>query len=246
MSKKLLDLHKEFSPMGEFQGMYLKIDISLIMKGVLQSLSAPQLKVLLVIAAHMNEDGECFPSIERIMELTTCARQTVLDAIKALTSVQIDGVPLMAKVTEGKGIRKKNKYFFHIDGVETLAADDVVDTSDNKLNARDVLFMFLDQYNEEFGIEYKPSWARDQSMIKGQLLENFTDDEIRAIVKITVTEYKNRWSSAKFPAPTIGAMCKWICNEAIKVHRDREDRKVKSEPTKSDNIQTIENSKNLW
>lgn len=245
MSKKLLDLHKEFSPMGEFQGMYLKIDISLIMKGVLQSLSAPQLKVLLVIAAHMDDDGECFPSIERIMELTTCARQTVLDAIKALTKVEIDGVPLMTKVTEGKGVRKKNTYYFDIEGVETLAANEEDNSQSNKLNARDVLLMFLDEYKEEFGIEYKPSWARDQSMIKGQLLENFTDDEIRAIVKITVTEYKNRWSSAKFPAPTIGAICKWICNEAIKIHKDREDRKTKSESTTFDN-HSIENSKNLW
>lgn len=92
MSKKFLDLHKEFNYKGEWQGTYIKIDISLIMKGVLQSLTATQLKVLLVIAAHMNEEGKCFPSIDRIMELTTCARQTVIDAIKALINVGVDGV----------------------------------------------------------------------------------------------------------------------------------------------------------
>lgn len=84
MSKKFVDLHKEFSPTGEWQGTYIKIDISLIMKGVLQSLTSTQLKVLLVIAAHMNEDGKCFPSIDRIMDLTNCPRQTVVDAIGAM------------------------------------------------------------------------------------------------------------------------------------------------------------------
>jgi len=246
MSKKFVDLHKEFNYKGEWQGTYIKIDISLIMKGVLQSLTATQLKVLLVIAAHMNEEGKCFPSIDRIMDLTNCARQTVVDAIKALINVEVDGVPLMSKRTEGKGIRKKNVYNFDIEGIETLAAsEETIDTLSDKLNARDVLLMFMDEYKEEFDLEYKPMWARDQAMIKTQLLENFSDDEIRKIVKITVTEYKNRWYSPKFPAPTVGAMCKWICNEAIKIHKDREQRKAVSEPIIS-NTQEIDNSRNLW
>ena len=82
-------------------------------------------------------------------------------------------------------------------------------------------------------------------MIKGQLLDNFTDDEIRAIVKITVIKYKNRWYSTKFAASTIGAMCKWIWNEAIKMHKDRDQRQSVSEPTIT-NIQAINDSKSLW
>ena len=113
MEKKLIKLDKQTSDDGAVS-VFLLLDTELIRKGILTKLTPAQLKILIAIASHMDEKGEAFPSMRYLSEITGVSVNTICTAVKGLLEVRIDGLPIILRRLEGKGARKKSKYYFNI------------------------------------------------------------------------------------------------------------------------------------
>lgn len=84
-------------------------------------------------------------------------------------------------------------------------------------NSKDVAHYFAERYKEEYGKSYVINYKRDLGLIKNKLVKNFTIEEITEIIDLTIKEYPTRWGSSKYPYPTIGMLCSWLCNEVVRV-----------------------------
>lgn len=88
-------------------------------------------------------------------------------------------------------------------------------------NARDVVIYFMEKYRETYNVNYAVNWTRDSSLVKKKLLPNYTMSQIEEMIGLVFREYGRRWANQKYPRPTIGQLCSWLCNEAMAV-LDRE------------------------
>lgn len=89
MDKKFLTLGKQFDEEGSISVM-LSLYTELIRKGVLKNLAPAQLKVLLALASHMDDNEEAFPSLRYISEITGVAVNIVSTDIKGLVDLKVD------------------------------------------------------------------------------------------------------------------------------------------------------------
>ncbi|AFQ45250.1 helix-turn-helix domain-containing protein [Desulfosporosinus meridiei] len=100
MIKMFLSLDKKFDSNGDVTVM-LSLDTELIRKGILAKLTPAQLKVLLAIASHIDDDGVAFPSMRYISEVTGVVLNTVNTAVKGLLELRIDGLPVVTRKVTG-------------------------------------------------------------------------------------------------------------------------------------------------
>lgn len=196
---------------------YISLNVELIRKGILQDLTGNEVKVLLAIASYMDEEGECTPVQERIATMTNLASSTVSLAVNSIIRKKIDGRVLMKRKFVGKGSKKYSKYKFPLLGDVETESD-----IEERLTAPAVLKLFQAKYEEIYKIPYKPNYRRDCSMIKKTLLATYEDEQIKKIISVAVEEYDKRWKNSKYPSITVGALCSWIAQEALKIVRDRE------------------------
>lgn len=226
MIKKFLELNKQYDNKEEFK-VAVQIDTKLIQSGVLKGMRPIEFMVLVVIASHMDETGECFPSMDYIAELIGSTKATVLRAIKGLLQFKYDGVPIITRVVEGSGVRKKSKYTFAID-TDNITEITEEDLQDIELNANSAVSLFAQEFKKEFGFEYRVSWKVEMAQMK-KLLDLYGEEKLRAIIDITIHHYRKRWDNPAYPTPSIGAMFKWIYKEALKIHSDREAKQTQIE-----------------
>lgn len=212
MDKKFLALNKEFNEQGNLTVM-LNLDTELIRKGMLKNLTPAQLKVLLAIASHMDDNGEAFPSMRYISEVTGVALNTVSTAIKGLLELRMDGLPIMTRKIEGTGARKKSKYNFVVDTDNPVIDEE---TQEERMTSKQLILVYCDEYEKEFGYQYKVQWMKETVQIKN-MMKNYSDEEIKIIIHTVVTEYKKRWAKPQYPAPTIGAMSGWLSTQAMQI-----------------------------
>lgn len=224
MIKKFLELDKKYDEKGEFR-VVVQIDTKLIQSGVLKDLRPMEFMVLSVIASHMDENGECFPSMDYIAKLIGSTKPTVLKAIRGLLKFRYEGVPIMTRVIEGTGVRKKSKYTFVIE-TENVVKITEEELQDIELNAITAIALFTQEFKKEFGFEYKVSLKVETAQMK-KLLDTYGEEKLRAIIDITIHDYRKRWNNPLYPTPSIGAMFKWIYKEALKINSDREAEKTK-------------------
>lgn len=214
MGKKFLELDKQFDDEGNLT-VLLQIDTELIRKGILKELTPSQLKVLIVVSAHSDDNGQAFPSLRYISEVTGIALSTVDTAVKGILKLRIDGQPIMTRKIEGEGARKKSKYNFDVEETVTVTRE-----KSTEKNAKYFLDMFFDKYAEVYGSNYKVSGQRDMQSIK-RMMKVYSAEEMEIIITTIMSEYAKRWSNVKYPAPTIGAMASWLCVQALEIHSKR-------------------------
>jgi hypothetical protein len=207
---------------------FLSLDTELIRKGILSKLTSTQLIVLLAIASHMDDNGEAFPSMRYLAEITGVAVNTVKTAINGLLKLTIDGLPIITRNIEGTGARKRSKYNFVINTSLTPVATPITEdaTTANPIaepvrkSPKDFIDMFFSKYLLFYKIKYKVNGIRDISSIKS-MMKLYSDEQMEAIMETVITEYPKRWSNVKFPAPTIGAMSSWLATQAVQINNNR-------------------------
>ncbi len=82
----------------------------------------------------------------------------------------------------------------------------------------DVIKYFCDVYYETYGTPYMPMWGRDGKLVKGKLLNNYNDDQIKGMIDVAVGEYKTKWYKPQFPRPNINILCGWLGNAALEIY----------------------------
>lgn len=229
-----LNLVKEFEPNGEVSVM-LALDTELIRKGILTKLTPPQLKVLLAIASHMDENGEAFPSMRYISDVSGVALSTVTTAIKGLLAIRFDGLPVLTRTITGTGARKKSLYNFVIDTENPVVEEE--ETEVKRSTAKNLMLYYCEEYDKEFGYVYKVQWQRETIQMKN-LMKSYNDEEIRGIIFTVITQYKKRWSKPMYPAPTLGALCGWMAVPAMEIMATVE--KAKTATSKWDSLNSDE------
>ncbi|HIE5864166.1 TPA: helix-turn-helix domain-containing protein [Clostridium botulinum] len=229
--KKFLALEKQFDEDGNISVM-LSLDTDLIRKGMLKNLKPTELKVLLALASHMDDNGEAFPSLRYISEITGVAVNTVSTAVKGLLALRIDGLPIMTRKIEGKGARKKSKYNFVVDTDNPVVDEELVE---KRMTPKQIILLYCEEYEKEFGYQYKVQWMKDTVQIKN-MMKNYSDEEIKDIIHIVVTEYKKRWAKPQYPAPTIGGMAGWLSIQAMQINSN----KTKKQSSKWDNLENTD------
>ena len=85
------------------------------------------------------------------------------------------------------------------------------------MNSKDYAHYFANKFKLKYDKSYVITYKRDLGLIKNKLMKNYSQEEILAIIDVAVDEYSERWGSPKYPTPTIGMLCGWLCNEAVKV-----------------------------
>lgn len=229
MSKEhLLCLSTEQLRTGLIARMFSETD------GDSSSQSSRNFAVLLVIAAHMDADGKSFPSQKKIAELTGLTRFTVAKAVKALSEIKVGGKPILQvkKVPNKKG-HEKTVYYFNSNNIEADCSEDEgsetqkpTETLTSKvtelqikqkpLNSKDLLHLFITEYEKAFGITYVPNYGKDMAIIKQKLVGKFTDEDLKAGITVAVSKYSEKWGNSKYKYPTVGMLVSWLFNEAIK------------------------------
>lgn len=220
--------HKEsFNLHGDsFQELKLNMDINMLHSGVIAKLGVYNFSVLVCIASHMDSKGLCFPSQRKISELTGISINKVTKCVKELLETEIDGQPLFAR-SFAQGIKgKKTVYSFKTDTVDVSeltenpqneAGHEVASEEPTKLNAKDIIVHFVEEYQNTFGDGYMVSWGKEMKLVKDKLLPNFEPEDIKKIVSVAVTQYSEKWGNAKFPRPSVSMVCGWLGKEAWKI-----------------------------
>ncbi|MPM63328.1 hypothetical protein SDC9_110208 [bioreactor metagenome] len=185
----------------------------------------------------MDDRGECNPSQETLGKLCNMSIPTVNKAINSLLGKEVGGFLLLKRELINKGSRKYSNYRIPLLGeCDTTAGEEVSEEVVQKpMTSPDVLKLFEATYRETYSVPYKASYKKELGMIKRSLLPAYTDDQIRIIIKTVFEEYDKRWKTPKYQTPTIGALCSWLGNQALKLSADKE--KTKAVVSKWDNLE---------
>ena len=195
----------------------VKLDINALQSGIIKDIGSTEFIILLAIASYTDNHGEAFPSQRKIAEVTGLSVATVNKAVKKLLTVEINGINILCRHLEKSG-EKKN---FSVYSLNTVKAEN--EKSELKVNfqkdktAKDYAHMFKHLYEEEYGIPYQLNYAREVSMIKTKLMQNFTESQIVEIMEFTIKNYKGSWSKDAYPYPTIPMLCSWLANTVMQV-----------------------------
>ncbi|OAA90893.1 helix-turn-helix domain-containing protein [Clostridium ljungdahlii] len=186
----------------------ITFNINVLRDKVFPLLTASELKIWLTILSFTNLQGTCFPSQAKISEISNISKTTVNNAIKKLVDIEVNGEPLLKRDVVGH-IRKKSIY--------SVAREADEGEAKGTMTPQMVIELFCKAFEKEYNTKYNVVWQRDTRPVKTKLIKNYTDDEIKTIIEIVITQYKKRWSSPKFPTPTITAMCGWLSTQAMTI-----------------------------
>lgn len=173
--------------------------------------------VLCAIAVFMDKENKAFPSQEKLAEITGLSRRTVINAVKELEEVEVNGQKIIARKKVPSGNNSKHfKTIYKFFGQE----DTVTEEEFKKMNGRDVLLLFCEYYEETFGTKYMPNFGRDIKTINDKMIDVFTDAQLKEIVRVAVTQYEKRWGNKNYPRPSIGQLGSWLANSALTVSQE--------------------------
>lgn len=215
----------------------VKLDIHSIQNGIIKEIGASEFVVLMAIASFTDLEGEAFPSQRRLAEVTGLSLPTVNKLVNRLLEIEVNGVPVLSRKFE----QTKNKRNFSVYSLNTVKPEN--EESDLKVNfqeveveekpkkktAKDYSAKFCSMYEEEFGVKYIPSYARDMSLIKSKLMANFTEEQINDLITYVIKNYRERWAKPSYPYPTIPMMCGWLGNTALQLMQKDKEKAMESE-----------------
>lgn len=210
----------------------VKLDINSIQHGIIKEIGASEFVVLMAIASFTDIEGEAFPSQRKLAEVTGLSLPTVNKLVNKLLEVEINGVPILSRKFE----QTKTKRNFSVYSLNTVKSENeesdlkvnfqktVTEERQKKKTAKDYSAKFCSLYEEEFGVKYIPSYARDMSLIKTKLMANFEEEQILELIEYCVKNYKEKWAKPSYPYPTIPMICGWLGNAALQLIKQEKEK----------------------
>ena len=223
-----IDFRKEYSTGSDSVVTTKKLSISIeaIHSGLIAKLGAKKFAIMMAIVSHMNDSGQCFPSQERLAELTGVSRATIQRHLQELTEIEYQGQKLLHKQLVGDK-KKKTVYTFSAGEVTNtdLVAEEPV-TTGLQMNSKDFVFYFADKFREHFGEGHTPNFSREGAVFK-RLLSSYEPHTLKEIIDVVFELYKEKWFKPQYPHPTPYQLSSWLADEAYKIVRDRKEQEQK-------------------
>lgn len=200
----------------------LSVSIEAIHSGLIAEIGTTKFAIMMAIVSHMNDSGQCFPSQERLAELTGLGRATIQRNLQELTEIEFKGQKLLHKQLVGNK-KKKTIYTFSAGEVTNtdLIAEEPTESGFPK-NSKDFVFYFADQFKEHFGEGHTPNFAREGAVFK-RLLSSYEPNTLKEIIDVVFSLYKEKWYKPQYPHPTPYQLSSWLADEAYKIVRDRKE-----------------------
>lgn len=226
------DSYTDLSTQETVDTVYLRLYLSAFKSGLVAELSASNFKVLMTICSFMDEDGKCFPTQEQIAERSGCSKPTVNKAIKELLEFTFNGKPILKRSIIQKGYYKNSVYTVSpvsqvaiFDGqIEILPEEEKplkketessVEVSRNKALPKAMIDYFFALYNETYGVRPSINYGMVTKLIKTKWLDNYSEEQMKTMIKVGVREFDKRWKTPKFQRPTLPAIISWIGEQAL-------------------------------
>ncbi|ADP32888.1 helix-turn-helix domain-containing protein [Bacillus atrophaeus] len=228
-----VDFKREYSTLsdGVEESLRVCIDAGAIHSGLIKELGANRFSLLMAIVSHMDASGKCFPSQRKLAELTGQSPTTVNKNINEMLEITFKGQHILRRELTGGGKRQKSIYYIHQGKVtNTDVVDETVKPVEQKkekvkaFNSRDVANYWGELYKDTFGKGYVFNYGAELTQIKKKLLPNFDEETLKAVIKIAITQYQQRWASEQYPLPTIFMLTSWLANTAYGIHKQGADK----------------------
>ncbi|UAY71989.1 helix-turn-helix domain-containing protein [Bacillus paralicheniformis] len=227
-----VDFKREYSTVsdGVEESLRVCIDAGAIQSGLIKELGANRFSLLMAIVSHMDASGKCFPSQRKLAELTGQSPTTVNKNINEMLEITFDGQHILRRELTGGGKRQKSLYYIHQGKVtNTDIVGETVEPAKQKekekaFNSRDVAIYWGDLYKDTFGTGYVFNYGFELAQIKKKLLPNFDEETLKAVIRIAITQYQQRWASEQYPLPTLPMLTSWLANTAYGIHKQGADK----------------------
>ena len=220
-----------------------------IRSGIIKKLGTTPFAVYLVIQAHTDIQGVAFPSYQTIADIIGVSIRTVQRAVKKLEeegliqkqlirkgttiqstySIMDDGVPKREEPKEEpmEEESKENSKKLQQEKPKEDSKELLEEKPRKYGNSKDFIQRFCELYYEYYGVNFNPTWGRDGAMVKNKLLNNYTDEELDAILEITFRDYQKRWANRQYPRPTLGGVSTFIANQALAIWQEEQKKQAK-------------------
>lgn len=223
-----IDFRKEYATGSDSVVTTKKLSVSIeaIHSGMIAELGATKFAIMMAIVSHMNDSGQCFPSQERLAELTGASRSTIQRHLQELTEIEYKGQKLLHKHLVGD---KKKKTVYTFSAGEVTNTDLIAEEPSKSglaMNSRDFVFYFADKFKEHFGEGHTPNFAKEGAVFK-RLLSSYEAHTLKEIIDVVFELYKQKWYKPQYPHPTPYQLSSWLADEAYKIVRDRKEQEQK-------------------
>lgn len=105
---------------------------------------------------------------------------------------------------------------------------------DTKINARNVLTMFLEEYKKKYNETCPVNWGRDTAFIKKRIVEIYKQEDLEEIVKKAFKIYDKVGNTSQYPRLTLSAFTSFVADIAYKeILKERQNRPKQIKETKS-------------
>jgi Helix-turn-helix domain len=237
-----VDFRKEYSTAedGVINTARVCISMESIHAGLIKEVGANRFAILLAIVSYMDENGQCFPSQEKIAELTGLGRATVQRNLQELIEVEFNGQKLLHKELIGN---KKKKTVYTITA-GAITNTDVTDETAKAMNSRDFVFYFADKYKETFGQGHTPNYSKEGAIFK-RLLKSYDEETLKDIIDTVFRLYKEKWYKPQYPAPTVYQLGSWLADEAYKIVKAEKEQAQQLEERKQKALELDQTDKAL-
>ena len=231
----------------------IKLDMLAIQHGLIKEIGATEFAVLMAIASFTDVEGQAFPSQRKLVEVTGLSLPTINKIVNKLLATEINDVPVLAREFE-QTINKRNFSVYTLNKVKQEneesnlkvvfqeTAEGPTVEKPKKKTSRDYSNMFKALYEQEYGISYIISYARDNSLIKNKLMGNFTEEEIVELIEFIIKNYRTKWAKPSFPYPTIAMVCGWLGNTAMQMIKEQKDKEKEIEMLEEVAMENLETS----
>lgn len=225
------------------QEVFLRLYVNSVKKGLVAKLGPTKFATLVVIASYMDADGYCYPTQRQVAEALGVSLTTASKYVNELVEFEVNGQPILKREFASGKLGKRSIY--RVMPISQLAIfDSEVQPLENAkviqkkqettglekgLNSKDIISMFCGMYHEKYGVSYTPNFGRDGAMIKKKLIGTYTDEQIKKMFEVIFENYGNKWANDRFPRPSIGAVCTFLCNEAMAIIGKEQEKKQEIE-----------------
>lgn len=95
-----------------------------------------------------------------------------------------------------------------------ISNNNQLNNTDKKINANDLLSVFLDTYREVYGVNYVvDNYPKTMTLLRSKVLKPHPELAVQ-IVETAVREYDKRFKNPRYPRPSI-AMFSWAVNQIV-------------------------------